>query len=245
MNHKTAICLLTRKLNIPWVHFLKTCINYDIYIVIDDNEPLYYPMLENIHIIQISDEECLRNNYYNSSTVSNLKNIIAWDKALYYFNRKNTIPYENIWFIEDDVFFMSEQTLTCIDEKYPTSDLLCAFHETNERGDIHAGWNHWVNVIHLIGTPWAHSLICVCRLSKRLLERVDAYVADRPLLFIEALFNTLALQNHFIIDNPDELKETITYNKKWDHNELDPNKIYHPIKNIDDHTLIRNTYRNE
>lgn len=240
VNKKTAICILTRDYNTHWIEFLRTFHYYDIYMVIDNTTQMYESQIDNIRIVQIPDEECLRYNYYNSSVASNLKKIVAWDRALYYFNKKNTIEYEHIWFMEDDVFFMSEQTLLDMDTKYPESDLLCAFHEINERGDIYHGWNHWVNVIHRIGTPWAHSVIAISRLSQRLLDRVDNYVRDRPLLFIEALFNTLALQNEYQVDNPEELKDTVTFYEKWDFNTgFSHNRVYHPIKNTEDHTLLR------
>jgi len=35
--------------------------------------------------------------------------IIAWDRALYYFSVINK-NYENIWFLEDDVFIYGEET---------------------------------------------------------------------------------------------------------------------------------------
>jgi len=144
--------------------------------------------------------------------------------------------------MEDDVFFASEKVIEEINKKYSNSDLLCAFNEINPTGDIHHGWNHWVNVIHRIGTPWAHSLISACRLSKRLLKEVDNYVSDRHLMFIEALFNTLALHHGFTIDNPIEMSETISYDKKWDRDFIDLAKIYHPFKKIDDHQYIREKY---
>jgi len=61
-------------------------------------------------------------------------------------------------------------------------------------------------------------------------------------MFIEALFNTLALHYNYTVDNPDELKDTITYDKKWDKDDIDITKIYHPFKNIDDHIYMRNKY---
>ena len=163
-NHKNALCILTRYYNQYWIDFLNQFENHDVYLVIDDNNTKYEASYGNVRIIQVDDEVCMQNNYYKSSSWSNLKDIVAWDRALYYFNRINR-DYENVWFLEDDVFIMSEKVINEIDKEYPNSDLLCSFHEINPNGDIHHGWNHWVNVIHRIGTPWAHSLISVSRLS--------------------------------------------------------------------------------
>jgi len=240
---KIAICVLSRYYNQTWMNFLKTFKQYDLYMVIDDNMIIYDDVIDNINIIQIPDNICLRSNYYKSSCWSNLKDIVAWDRALFYFNRVNT-TYEHVWFMEDDVFIMSENTLCSVDEKHPNSDLLSAFHEINETGDVNQGWNHWVNVIHRIGTPWAHSLISCARLSNRLLKRIDEYVGDRHLMFIEALFNTLALHNGYVVDNPDEIKDTITYDTQWNRDELDTTKIYHPFKKMEDHVYIREKQKN-
>ena len=144
------------------------------------------------------------------------------------------ISTEYVWFLEDDVFIMNEEILLQIDEESGNADLVCAFDEMNETGDISKGWNHWVNVIHKIGTPWAHSLISCCRLSKRLLQKVDEYVKDRPLMFIEALFSTLAHHYDYKIYNSEKMK-TITYDKKWELEDIlkNPNYIYHPVKSMD------------
>lgn len=240
-DNKKAVCILTRYFSEYWVQFLNNFSQYDTFLVIDDNTNKYPFKVGSVNIIQIEDEVCLKSNYYKSSSWSNLKDIVSWDRALYYFNKVNP-KYEHIWFMEDDIFIASENVILEIDKKYENSDILSAFHEINPTGDVHKGWNHWVNVIHRIGTPWAHSLISACRLSNRLLCKVDNYVQDRHLMFIEALFNTLALHNNYKIDNPIEMSETITYNKKWDKDYIDIAKIYHPFKNIEDHIYIRNRY---
>jgi hypothetical protein len=239
--NKTAVCILTRFFNKEWVDFLKTFKEHDVFLIVDDNTITHTPMeIDGVTIVQVPDDICIQNNYYKSSCWSNLKDIVAWDRALYYFNRVNT-THSHVWFLEDDVFIMSEKVLTNINEKYPNSDLLSAFHEINESGDIHHGWNHWVNVIHRIGTPWAHSLVAASRLSRTLLTEVDLYLKDRHFMFIEALFNTLALHHGLVVDNPVEMS-TITYQTKWDKDFIDISKIYHPFKNRSDHDYIRKRY---
>jgi hypothetical protein len=245
--NKLNLCILSRNTNNIWIGFLKKIKNYNIYYIIDDETNLDQKNLsyENINVIVINENECISSNYYNSSIASNLKPVVAWDKALYYFNlylKPNSnlnssimpISTEYVWFLEDDVFIMNEEILLQIDEEAGNADLVCAFDEINETGDINKGWNHWVNVIHKIGTPWAHSLISCCRLSKRLLQKVDEYVKDRPLMFIEALFSTLAHHYDYTIYNPEKMK-TITYNKKWELEDIlkNPNYIYHPVKSMD------------
>ncbi len=240
---KNALCILTRYFSYSWIEFLSEFSDtYDIYMVIDDNSEKHGISGKSgkVNIIQIDDQECVSSNYYKSSCWTNLKDVISWDKALYFFNRVCSVKYDNVWFIEDDEFLRNESMLLKMDKTYPTSDLLCSFNEINETGETKRGWNHWVNVVHRIGTPWAHSLICICRLSRRLLDRVDDYVSDRHLLFIEALFNTLCLHYGYKIDNPREISEkSIHFNRKWEMDELEADKIYHPIKQAYLHSYIR------
>lgn len=240
-SHKTAFCILSRNFNEYWIDFLKKFKNHDVFLVIDNNEIIYDTTIDGVNIIQIPNETCIQSNYWKTSCWSNLPNLVAWDRALYYFNRVN-ITHEYIWFLEEDVFVMSERVIDNINKKYPESDLLVPFHDVNETGDIYQGWNHWVNVIHRIGTPWAHSLVSTSRLSRRLLNDIDDYLKDRHFMFIEALFSTIAHHKKYKIDHPEELVSTITYDKKWDPNYIDLSKIYHPIKNLEEHKYIRNYY---
>ena len=245
------LCILSRKTNNIWVDFLKQIKYYNVYYVIDDENELSSRRTSSPFIIQINEEKCRSFNYYNSSIASNLKSVISWDKALYYFNsylhiqdetEKKSFPLsaDYIWFLEDDVFIRNEEILLQIDKEAGDADLICAFDEVNETGDITQEWNHWVNVIHKIGTPWAHSLISCCRLSKRLLQKVDEYVKDRPLMFIEALFSTLSHHHNYKIYNPEKMK-TITYNNEWKIDDIlkNPNYIYHPVKNMNIHLEAR------
>jgi hypothetical protein len=137
---------------------------------------------------------------------------------------------------------MSEKTLVNIDKQYPQSDLLTSFHEINPTGDIYAGWDHWINVIDRIGTPWAHSLVCACRLSRRLMERVDNFLNDRHLMIIESLFNTLAIHYNYTVSNPVEMATTIKYNVPCEYATINTDYIYHPIKKIEHQIFIRNKY---
>ena len=83
---RKAVCILCRNYNETWITFLKSFKNYDVYMVIDDNTIIYPKKINNVFIIQIPDEECMKSHYYNSSVASNLKPIVSWDRALYYFS---------------------------------------------------------------------------------------------------------------------------------------------------------------
>lgn len=240
-----TICLLTRKIDPIWLDFLQGFSKYRIIIVVDDNSENYAEQNKNtnVKIVQLSNEICREHGYTNCNSCVGFNEIISWDKALYYFNHMDVDNDGDIWFIEDDVFFMDEDTLVNIDKQYPTSDLLTSFHETNHSGEMYS-WNHWVNVVGRIDLPWSHSMVCACRMSRRLLGAVDEYVKKRgQLYFIESIFNTLAQHHNMQIDNPIELS-TVHWNTNWDKNNIDDTKVYHPFKNIEDHMFIRNSNSN-
>lgn len=246
-----TICLLTRTLHPIWLDFLNRFSKYRIIIVVDDNSENYAEKYAdyiktntNIQIIQLPNELCREQGYTNCNSCVGFNEIISWDKALYYFNHIDTIHHGgDIWFIEDDVFFMNEDTLINIDKQYLQSDLLTSFHETNHSGEMYS-WNHWVNVVGRIELPWSHSMVCACRMSRRLLGAVDEYVKKRgQLYFIESMFNTLAQHNNMKIDNPIELS-SVHWNTNWDKTDIDNTKVYHPFKNIEDHSVIRTSNSN-
>lgn len=60
----------------------------------------------------------------NLNTITLRKEVSGWDKALFFFIYINR-NYENIWFIEDDIFIYDENTLRNIDEKNPDADIIC------------------------------------------------------------------------------------------------------------------------
>ena len=117
---RTAVVFLTNKPHNSTIEFaieVKRQTNFDTFLVIDDNTTKYPFKIGSVNIIQIEDEVCLKSNYYKSSSWSNLKDIVSWDRALYYFNRINP-KYDHIWFMEDDVFIASEKVIIEIDKKY-------------------------------------------------------------------------------------------------------------------------------
>jgi hypothetical protein len=239
--NKNAFCLIIVRPNKIWVEFLNTMTSYyDVYMVIDD--PHYvasdvknaYP---NITFIQINDNDCKNNGYWDSSFMVS-KNPSGWDKALYYFSKLNTShPY--CWFCEDDVFFYSSQTLKRIDAMHPTADLICSGTETNVEG-YKRDW-HWQQATPYFQLPWLKAMVCCGRLSRQMLDHIDMFVQkNEKLTFIECMFPTLAYQNNMTIVTPPEFS-SIHWRNDWPNFQLNPTYLYHPFKNIEDHTIIRRT----
>lgn len=238
---KRAICLLTRFVDNAWLDFLKGFVLYDIFVCVDDNsedcQNKYGAEYSNITFIQIQNEVCREHGYTNCNSCVGFPEIISWDKAIYYFSERET-SYDQVWMIEEDVFFMNENVLKTIELDFPNSDLLTSFHSINPTGEMES-WNHWVNVIHRIDPPWAHSMVCASRISSKLFAEVKKYkTIHGHLFFIEAMFNTIAHQSNLLVDTPKQLS-TVHWNTAWNRDEIDVNQVYHPFKRIEEHTYIR------
>lgn len=244
IDKKQEICIVSKAYSKEWDDFLHLFVNYKTRICID-NISTYTGdiLLENRDdIIHMNIDDCEGKGFKNSSTCANFAPVIAWDKALCYYITEYVGDADYIWFIEDDVFFLDENTLRNIDTKYGDEDLLTTFHDVNETGELDS-WNHWINIVDCIDLPWCHSMICACRISLRLLKVVGEYVKlHGELFFIEVIFNTLAHQNNMRIANPVELS-TIQWFAEWDKDNIDTANIYHPFKNIEDHLYMRQKYK--
>lgn len=200
---------------------------YDIYVCADDTLSGSF--------LQYTSRECEEAGYKNGLLPWHMPRPSAWEKALYHFCEKDT-QYEHVWFIEDDVLITSADALYKMDQQYPASDLLSESHivVTKYKRD----W-HWQLAHNIIELPWAKSMMCACRLSKRLLQVIREYVdKHKTLLYHEFMFNTLAMQHGLVVDTPDELNG-ITYQYKWKLDEMEPGVLYHPVKDIGSHPLLR------
>ena len=122
------ICLLSVKPCAKTYEFfrdLKKQSAYEVIIVIDDNKheiPGYDGI---VPLIKMDPTICEKVGFKSCIQWLNNK-AVSRDKALYYFNHVYDKPYENIWFVEEDVFIPSVKTIQNMDAKYPTGDLIAA-----------------------------------------------------------------------------------------------------------------------
>jgi hypothetical protein len=243
MKNKNCICLICYKPNDIWIDFLSQFIEYDIYIMIDDNSKDYkeqYFKFNNINIIQINDEECINNGFVNMNNIF-IKKLTSWDKSMYYFSTINTI-YNNVWFFEDDVFFYNEQTLINIDSKYPKLDLLSNYYTENITGEKN-DW-HWSLIDINFKPPYYYAMVCCVRISTNLLSKIKDYANEyNTLFFLEALFPTICKKYNLLYDTPYEFKE-IYYRTFFEDKNFNKNNFYHPVKDITKHIYYRNMLKN-
>jgi hypothetical protein len=71
-------------------------------------------------------------------------------------------------------------------------------------------------------------------------EKINEYVSkNKTLFFIEALFPTIAKKNNLkYCVNPEEFL-TITYRNVFEMKAFDCTKLYHPMKNLQNHIVTR------
>jgi hypothetical protein len=190
---------------------------------------------KNVNLIRIKDEDCYVNGYKNMSFIGE-KEVTGWEKAIYYFSNINTV-YENIWFLEDDVFFNNEKTLMDIDAKYKNSDLLTNNYNENETG-LKDCWL-WNTINIELPPPYYGAMCCAVRMSKNMLLKVKEYADNyKTLFFLEALLPTLCKKTNLIYDIPDELKN-IVFIKNYNDKDIDITNLYHPVKDMLKHLDYR------
>jgi len=241
-----AICLLTINPNEIWMKFLSkfTSQKYDIYVVLDNidfDTQIYEEKYSNINFIKVKNDDCINSGYIHSSYMptSSLKfnEIIAWDRALYYFTNID-VSYENIWFFEDDCFFYDENTILNIDTKYPDSDILCKEKNPEPKEDE---WKWFWPAIHIhFSPPYFHTPICAVRLSNKLLFHLNQYViTNKKLFFIEAMFPSIAHYNNLIYETCEEMGQ-LFWRREWIPADFNKNQIFHPVKNMNQQDKNRN-----
>lgn len=130
------VCLITFRPNAIWCNFLNVFTKYRIFMIVDDNNydtREFQTKYRNIIFVKVENTKCETSGYVDTNFT--LKKLISgWDKALYYFGVENK-NFDSIWFIEDDVFFHSENTLLKIDQQYTYQDLLSNNYATNGDGN--------------------------------------------------------------------------------------------------------------
>jgi hypothetical protein len=240
-----ALIILTKTPNPEIVDFYKTISrdNYDVYLLSDDNSSNLI-IDDDINYLQIDDELCKKYGYHSFNPVINKNKfgslcISAWDKALFYFGRLNK-SYDNIWFIEDDVFVPDINLFQTMDDQFFDEDLLASGNNINTTGEIES-WFWWKTVpMSNLPLPWAQSAVCAVRMSKKLIRIVDNYVTNNmnSLKFIEYIFHTLALHNNLNVKTVNNLKG-IVWRREWKIEELENSIIYHPVKNFHLQTQFR------
>jgi hypothetical protein len=245
---KRAIALIVKEPTEIYLDFLATFVSYDVYIIIDSDKSMlhFQKKYKMLNIIQFDEKLCLKYGYKNVNYIGIRKRVSGWDKALLFFSVIIPNMYNQVWFIEDDVFFLEEKVLINLDEKYEDQDLLanCDFKSQRTNNIKEELWV-WPLIDIKIANPHYCGMMCITRISKHLLQGIRWYATRyKTLFFLEALFPTMTSHLGLTYFNPDELT-SVTYNQEFNE-ETDVSKIktyvFHPIKDINNHKELRNKY---
>ena len=234
-----ALCLITFVPNQSWCDFLNAFDAYKIFMVVDNNAfdlSEFVATYQKITFIQVKNETCHAHGYIDTSfTLGKL--VAGWDKALYYFGVENT-THDVVWFMEDDVYFHSEKTLSNVDNQYEKEDMLSNRYSENRDGNKKT-W-HWNKInIQQYPPPYYNGMMCCVRFSQQMMRCIHAYAtAHKTLFFLEALFPTLAIKNNLQYKQPKEL-HTIHWRYNFTKKDMNTTSFYHPVKNITNHILFR------
>jgi hypothetical protein len=249
---KSAICLLCIEPDPCHVKFLERISGEYTKIMLCDRSTNGYTS-DIIQFINIDDNVCYNEGYTNMNYWVP-KNPSAWDKAMYYFCKIDP-SYDYVWFLEDDVFVSSIQAISNMDKNYSEGDLLCKENIINLDGHTD-GWTHWAQVLDRHPLPWYISMICACRVSKSLLQKIKEYVDNNHrLFFLEIMLNTIAMHNGLTVVNPIELQKIMASSEvgkrvrrykhgkyTWVQQSIDnvqPDYFYHPMKDFALHDKFR------
>jgi hypothetical protein len=255
---KVAVALIVLEPREIYLDFLLTFSNYDIYIIIDtDKDQSAITSLakyKRLNFVQFDKQLCRINGFQNVNYIGVNKLISGWDKALLFFSVIIPKKYKHVWFIEDDVFFLKEQQLTDLDGLYVNIDLIanCDFKSQTTNNISEVPW-YWHQIDIEMRKPHYSGMMCLVRLSNRLLQKIKWYATTyKTLFFLEALFPTIV--SHFALSHvqPKELV-TVTFrdpffedldNIKDEDLERLETHIFHPIKDLNKQLELRSKYLN-
>lgn len=247
MKNKTAIVFLTNLPNKGTIDFAENIdkeTNFEVFIVVDNNDVHFDRVINGVDYIQMSDAKCKHLGYagcnIDGKSTHIQKEVIAYDKCIYALCETYLDMFDYVWIFEDDVFIPCIDTIKNLNEKYGSYDLVTPnnFHRNNNALD----W-HWKHIVDKIQPPYYFSMVCAMGISRAMLNKIKEYVEEyNQLFYIEVMFNTIAMQNNLSAISPLELK-SIVWMGDFGINEwlLLPDNIFHPLKQIDDHDYYRKT----
>lgn len=206
---------------------------HPVYVVCDDPE-CKVPDNMPFTFVKLTDEVC-KSSGYNGANPAISKRPSAWDKAIYYFCTQK-MDVGHVWFIEEDVFVPRESLFKELDDRFPDTDFIM---KQNVKDSDDTSFEFWYDGDGKMERPFYRSLVCVTRISRRLLDLVKKlHDSKNTLVFIEIMFNTLAVQNNLSMQMPPEMQNVI-FRHTWTAETVDNNQFFHPVKDVVEHDVYR------
>jgi hypothetical protein len=224
-----------------FVKFAEEMSKYHTVFIVCDKLDCETPPSDKVRFLKIADKDCLDAGFNNSADPS-FKPVIAQDRAMYYFSKVDT-SFNYVWFVEDDVYIPRPNLLHELDKAYVDKQLIITSHVSREKDPA---WNWWAlaDASPLKGKHH-HSMACVVRLSKAMLQKVQEFAnTHKRLVFVEFMFNTIAANENMSVATPEEFSKIVwkyKHESDWPEEEVlnKDTKIFHPIKNTDMHSTYR------
>lgn len=232
---KAAVLLLTREPTMEQVYFMQAVQKggYDFRVVIDDNMIEY--SCDDVRFIQYDNAECEAAGWKHVNQFIRPNSAAAWEKGLRWA-LESGVDYA--WFLEDDVFVPNVETFRQLDTRYSDADILSAANTINATGTTD-GWCWWAEAKKAIEAPWASSMVCAVRMSRRVLQAIDEYRQKHgQLCFLEFMFHTLALHKGYTVQVVPELAG-IVFQRNWTAASVRTGHLYHPVKAWDRQKELR------
>ena len=243
----TAIVFLTWRPSTVTIDFAQQLSDrtqsIDVYIVVDDNNfQVSQWNSTSLQFLQLKQDVLLESGFYGANIIGSLKNVTAWEKAIFYFCRQAK-QYQFVWFVEEDVFIPSTQAFTALHDLYAFSnDLVVSRIDLIINGNTRT-WYHAPKMRKEFPLPWLFGMVCAIGVSRHLLTEVNRFVLCRGhLSFIEFFFHMLVFRNgNMSIVTPVELSN-IVYRHQYNQEQIEarPNHWWHPLKNYSTHHTWRN-----
>ena len=128
------------------------------------------------------------------------------------------------------------EVLAELDERYPTTDYIMKQH-VKDTDD--PSFEFWYDGDGKMERPFYRSLVCTTRVSRAMLKRVkELHDSKKTLVFIEIMFNTLAVKYGMTMEMPKEL-QNIIFRHTWTEDTVNKDEFFHPVKD----TALHDTYR--
>lgn len=243
ITNKIAICLLSFQPKNELLELydgLYQVDSYEIYAVVDDNQFDISDLKEKfpkIHFIKVKEDTCKKMGYQHLNFIIKNGEPSAWDKGIYYFCEENQIDYPYIWFLEDDVFIPTSNTIKNIDEKYHQEDLLVKSinvigKNINQQKNQNREVNQYINP--KLKPFIKKSMVCAIRLSSLFIQKIQEYANEnKTLFFLEYFFPTMSEYYQLNTKTIDELQE-IHFRKIWKIDDIlkSSHSLFHPIKDV-------------
>ncbi len=246
---KIAICLLAFQPKIELIELydgLYRGDKYDIYVIVDDNNYDINELEErfsDIRFIKVKEDTCKKSGYQNLNYMVKDGEPSAWDKSIYYFCEVNHDLYSYVWFLEDDVFVPTSETIKNIDEKYGNEDILLKSLQQGKNilyiGPQNQELKKYMNPI--FQKYLTKSMVCAIRLSNQFIQKIREYIKKyKSFFFLEYFFPTLANYYGLKVKTIDELKNII-FRKIWTVDDIfkEQNSLFHPVKD----TMLQRSFR--